>query len=232
MRRACEFFFVSIVDSARRLKFVFILCLLLSQTALAQDSPESLFKSLQESVKIHRWDLVEENSSTKFFDRLTDGMLMSAFYLEATHKDLEKREKITKLIERFGLGEMLKDRDQRLMKGTLARDVKAKLGMVKYSFLSEFSKTVELKEILGFAGLFSRELNNLDASKKLALAELKSSTANNFIGVSFDKVDGKWKFDGPLDNRFVYKLLHGDARTDKFWSWRLEIVLRERPKRK
>lgn len=232
MRRRCEFCKVSFVDSARRLKFVFILCLLLSQTLVAQDTPESLFKSLQESVKIHRWDLVEENSSTEFFDRLADGMVMSAFYLEATHKDLEKREKITELIERFGLGEILKDRDQRLTNGTLAKDVKAKLGMVKYSFLSELSKTVELKEMLGFAGLFSRELSNVDVSKKLALGELKSSAGGEFIGVSFDKVDDKWKFDGPLDNRSVYKLLHGDARTDKFWSWQLEIVLRERPKGK
>jgi hypothetical protein len=31
---------------------------------------------------------------------------MSVSHFEATHKDLEKREKITKLIERFGEGEM------------------------------------------------------------------------------------------------------------------------------
>ena len=116
---------------------------------------------------------------------------MSVSHFEATHKDLEKREKITKLIERFGEGEMLKDRGQRLAKGTLFEDVKTKLRMVKYSLLSEFSKTVELKEIFGFAGLFSRESSNLDASKKRALAELKPSTGSEFIGVSFDKVDDK-----------------------------------------
>lgn len=106
-----------------------------------------------------------------------------------------------------------------MAKATLVKDAKTKLGMVKYSFLTELSKPVELDEMIGFTSLFKCELSNLDGAKKLALAELQSSTTDEFMGVAFDKDDVGWKFDGPLNKKLVYTSTFANAHAKKFRGW-------------